>query len=305
MPRKKKERKKRVSNHIEHHAIEMLKEDLSSPRLSPTSTMKTYMETAERFLRMFNIDGGPTDSNFRQYFIKRREQGVSEKTLRKEFYHLKRLATANNWNWPFTSRNVPEVTEEEEESFLPAFLPEKVEDLILARGKLTDGERFYLAIATTWVVRREDLARIQKRDFDGDTFTIHHSKRGKTKKHLIPDEIAEILKSYHPKKRQAEPLSLMFNRICNKAGLDDVGGYGWHAIRYCLATVINAALSKNEYSPTLLADYAGWKKSSMSQLFGGTTMAARYQRPEILFTDPYGIDKLIYEIHPFLHLWRD
>jgi hypothetical protein len=35
-----------------------------------------------------------------------------------------------------------------------------------------------------------------------------------------------------------------------------------------------------------------------------TDMTEYYRRPEILDTDPYGIDRVIYSIHPFLPLWE-
>jgi integrase len=305
MPRKKKEKTKKLTVHLQHPALEKLKEDLSSPRLAPIGTIKTYTGTAERFL-LFAQTEKPTDSDFRQYFIWRREQGISEKTLRKEFYQLQRLVLANKWekNWPFTSKHVPLVTEEEEDKLLPSLRAEQVESLIRARERYSDIERFYLAIATTWIVRREDLARIKKRDIYDTTLVIHHSKRGKTVKHLIPEALHQVFDDYHPREHQPEPLSRVFQRICAKAGIERPSGMGWHGIRYCLTTMLNTALAKNNLSPVLLAQYAGWKKKSMAHLYGGVEMAAVYQRPEILYSDPFGLDRVIYQIHPFLSLWE-
>lgn len=304
MARKKKSAKRvRVTTHLDNPALDLLREDLSSPRLAPKGTMKTYMETAERFLRWAQ-NTPPTASDFRQYFIKRREQAISEKTLRKEFYQLKRLASANKWEWPFTSKHVPEVTEEEEESLLPALLPDQVRTLIAARDALNERERFYLAVATTWIVRREDLSRIVKRDFDDTTLTIHHSKKGKTVKHLIPDVLRPIFDAFRPHEHNADSLTDLFQRICVKAGLERKPRVGWHSIRYSLTTALNTALAKNDLEAILLAQYGGWKKKSMAHIYGGVEMAAHYQRPEILYTDQYGIDKVIYSVHPFLKDWE-
>jgi hypothetical protein len=37
--------------------------------------------------------------------------------------------------------------------------------------------------------------------------------------------------------------------------------------------------------------------------YSTTAMVAIYRRPEILDTDPYGIFRVIYSVHPFLPLW--
>ncbi len=97
-------RTRKISNNASvslYPALENLKERLSSPRLKATSTISTYLETSARFLSGLGKDREPTDTDFRRYFVRRRQQGISERTLRKEFFHLKKLAIANSWPWPF------------------------------------------------------------------------------------------------------------------------------------------------------------------------------------------------------------
>ena len=284
-----------------HPALENLKERLSSPRLRAAGTLTSYLVTAANFLAGLKDDQAPTDSDFRRYFIRRREKGISERTLRKEFFILKKLAIANNWPWPFGADDTPYP---EEETQPPTLLPEQVEQLIKARMKLSKGERFFLAVATTWIVRREELSRIKKRDYDGETFVINTAKHGRKVKHLIPDALKPIFADYRPKEHSPAALSMMFQRICAKAGLKHRKGYGWDSIRYRLNTLLkDVCLPQNGLNPSLLNDYAHWKQSA-----GGrhveTDMTEYYRRPEILDTDPYGIDKVIYSIHPFLPLWE-
>jgi len=287
---------------IRHHpALENLRERLSSPRLRAPGTLTSYLITGANFLSDLKDNQAPTDSDFRRYFIRRRQQGISERTLRKEFFHLKKLAIANNWAWPFEKDDAPYP---EDEPQAHAFLPAEVEQLIKARAKLSRAERFFLAVATTWIVRREDLSRIKKRDYDGETFVIQHSKHGRKVKHLIPDCLRPIFADYRPKELSPAALSLMFHRICNKAGLEDKKGYGWHSIRYTLTTMLAARLPQNSLDPALIADYSGWSRKTMGGGFGGAAMVGIYRRPEILDTDPYGRDKVIYSVHPFLPLWQ-
>lgn len=284
-----------------HPALEKLVERLSSPRLRAPGTLSSYLVTGRCFLSGLKGNRVPTDSDFRQYFIRRRRVGINERTLRKEFFHVKKLALANGWPWPFEKDDTP-YPEDEAQSH--PLLPEQIEQLIKARGKLSTAERFYLAVATTWIVRREDLSRIKKRDFDGDVFIIHHSKHGRKVKHLIPDVLKSIFADYRPKEHNPSALSLMFKRICAKAGLEHQPGWGWHGIRHTLTTMIAAYLPKNNLEPALIADYSGWSRKSMGGFFGGVSMVGVYRHPEILDTDPHGLDKVIYSIHPFLALWQ-
>jgi len=303
-PRKNRTKALAIANKTDtklHPALENLVERLSSPRLRAPGTLASYLITGNNFLSGLKDGQVPTDSDFRRYFIRRRQQGISERTLRKEFVHLKKLAIANNWNWPFTSDDTPYP---EEEKKLPVLRQAEVEQLINTKAKLNRAERFYLAVATTWIVRREELSRIKKRDYDGETFIIHTAKHGRKVKHLIPDALKPIFADYRSKEHKPSGLSTMFRRICAKAGLEHKKGSGWDSIRYRLNTLLkDVCLPQNSLNPSLLNDYAHWKQST-----GGrhveTDRTEDYRHPEILDTDPYGIDKVIYSIHPFLPLWQ-
>ncbi len=284
-----------------HPAIEKLVERLSSPRLRAPGTLSSYIVTGNNFLSALKGNQAPTESDFRQYFIRRRREGISERTLRKEFFHLKKLALANSWPWPFEKDDTP-YPEDEAQSH--PLLPAQVVQLIKARRKFSTAERFYLAVATTWIVRREDLSRIKKRDFDGEFFTIHHSKHGRKVRHLIPEALKPIFADYRPKEHNPSALSLMFKRICEKAGLEHQPGWGWHGIRHTLTTMIAGLLPKNNLDPALIADYSGWSRKSLGSFFGGVAMVGVYRHPELLDTDPHGLDKVVYSIHPFLQLWQ-
>lgn len=283
-----------------HPAVDKLIERLSSPRLKASGTISSYVITSNNFLTGIKGAAAPDESDFRQYFIRRRRQGVSENTIRKEFFHLKKLAQANGWVFPFEKDDTPYPDEEAQSHPLQ---PDLIKHIISIKNKLSNAERFYLAVATTWIVRREDLSRIQTRDFNETHFTIRHSKRGRTVKHLIPDVLKPIFAAYRPKEHDCSALSQMFKRILKKAGVPHQKGWGWHGIRHTLNTLIEAALPANQFDPALIADYAGWSKKSMGRFFGGVSMVGIYRHPEILDTDPDGLDKTIYGVHPFLPLW--
>lgn len=153
------------------------------------------------------------------------------------------------------------------------------------------------------IVRWEELSRIKKRDYDGETFIIHHAKHGRRAKHLIPDALKQVFADYRPKEHNPSALSVMFRRICAKAGLEHQPGWDWHGIRHTPTTMIAVLLPKNNLDPALIADYSGWSKKSMGGFFCGVAMVGLYRHPELLDKDLHGLDKVIYSIHPFLPLW--
>ncbi|OIP27574.1 MAG: hypothetical protein AUK00_01690 [Dehalococcoidia bacterium CG2_30_46_9] len=281
--------------------LENLKDRLSSPRLRAPGTISSYLETGQRFLSGLDGDREPTDSDFRRYFTRRREQGISERTLLKEFFHLKKLALANKWPWPFTPDDAPYP---EEVTQLPFLEQAEIEQMIKARAKLSKAERFYLAVATTWIVRREELSRIKKRDYDENSIILHTAKHGKMAKHLIPDCLKPVFADYRAKEHSPISLTGIFKRICEKAGFEHKPRTGWHSIRYTLNTLLKEVyLPQNRQSPSLLDDYAHWKVKTGGRYAGGN-MTEYYRRPELVYKDPSDVDRIIYSIHPFLPLWE-
>jgi len=283
-----------------NEAIENLKLVLTSPRPRAPGTLTSYLQTAKVFLDFLDTIQQPTDKDFRRYFLHRREQGVSERTLTKEFVHLRKLALANDWPWPFTSDDRPVA---EEEPFAPAFTLDEIETLIKARDEYSRGELFYLAVSTTWGLRREEMIRIRKRDYTETTVKIKTAKHGPRVEHIIPDEINPILRDYHPKINNINSLSYMFYRILRKAGLGQRKGYGWHSTRRTLRTLLEFGLAENRLPLSLVADFMGWSRSQKGIVYGGAAMLGVYSHPEILSTDPFGVDKLVLSVHPFIKLW--
>jgi integrase len=283
-----------------HLALENLKERLSSPRLKAPGTIYTYLRTARNFLTWLGDGKIPDAGDFRRYFIYRREQGISERTLTKEFYQLKKLALSNGWDWPFEADDVP-YSEEEPRS--PALRQEDVEKLIMAQHLLSKSERFFLAVSTTWGCRREELRRIVKRDYDEESILIRTAKHGRRVRHLIPEVLKPIFEAYRPKEHGARIFSEMFIRICRKADVKIDRGYSFHSIRRTLRTLGEWALAANKVPMSLWADYQGWSRRTKGVVYGGAAMLGVYSHPEILSNDPFAIDRIVYPIHPFLPVW--
>lgn len=294
--------------------LENLQLVLTSPRERAKGTITSYLKTGRIFLDFKGPLEMPTGKGelviaeagriFRLYFMYRRKQGITERTLRKEFVHLKKMAAANSWPWPFTSDDIPVP---EEEPFAPVFTPEEIQTLIKAQDKYSKGERFYLAISTTWGCRREEMVRLRKRDYNAETITIKIAKQKRKVvrlRHVIPDEIKSILLEYHPKLTNINSLSYMFYRILDKAGLPRRKGYGWHSIRRTLETTLEWNLARNQLPLSLVADFMGWSKTRKGAVYGGAPMVGVYSHPEVMSDDPLALDKLVLNVHPFVKFWR-
>ncbi len=282
--------------------LENLRLVLNSPRPRAPNTLTGYLSVASQFLTWLGNKIPPDDMDLRRYFLKRRDEGISENTLRTDFAKLKKLYLANHWEFQFTSDDRPEAPLE---TNTPAFTKDEVEQLIKNRELYSKGERFYLMIATIYAPRRIELARIKKRDIRDNTLYIDTAKHGEKRIHLIPDEIMPYVEAYRPRENNVSSLSAMFARICKKGLGEKKKGYGWHSFRRCLITLLISSLAQNNLPITLGAEYMRWSRRTIGAAFLGSITAATYVRQEAKSEDPYYVDKLIFSAHPFLPLWID
>lgn len=282
--------------------LENLKLVLTSPRPRASNTLTGYLSIASQFLTWLGDRIPPDEMDLRRYFVKRRDEGISEGSLRTTFAVLQKLYRANRWEWPLSSDDRPETPSEVNS---PAFTKEEVEQLIKNRELYSKGERFYLAIATIYAPRRIELARIKKRDLKGNTIHIDTAKKGEKRTHLIPDEIMPYIEAYRPQENSVSALSAMFDRICSKGLGKKKQGYGWHSFRRTLDTLLPTALAKADKPLTLVGYFLRWNRKSTGSRFLGTPMGGVYARPEVLSSDPFFVDREVFEVHPFLPLWVD
>jgi len=283
-------------------ALENLRLVLSSPRPRAPSTLTGYLSVANQFLTYLGDKIPPDEMDLRRYFLKRRDEGIGENTLKTDFAKLNKLYLANHWDWPFGKEDRPEAPPQ---TNTPAFTWEEVSELIKNRELYSKGERFYLAIATTYIIRRIELARITKRDLKANTIYVDTAHRGAKRTHLIPDEIMPYIEAYHPKKNNVSSLSAMFVRICQKGLGEKKRGYGWNSFRRTLDTLLPIALAKADKPMTYVGYYAGWSQRSIGSRIFYTPMAGVYGRPGIISSDPFFVDREIFQAHPFLLLWVD
>lgn len=281
--------------------LQKLDERLHGRRLKAPSTIKGYTATARRFLIWLGKKKAPAEADYDRYFAERRKQGISERTLLTESFQIQKLALANDWPWSIEKDDRPYPKDEPQQ---PTLNLEQLERLIMAQKSYSDVERFYLAIATIYACRRQAMAQIRKRDYDDTSLLIHGVHGSRTIRHLIPDVVKPIILEYRFKQHDVKTLSDMFRHMSKKAGLNLPKGFGWHSVRRTLSSMAEDFLFSKGLKASVWADFTGWAKSTKGEVYLGSAMHGRYQHTEILSSDPYYIDRLVFAAHPCLKYWK-
>jgi len=196
-----------------NEALENLRVTLTGTRPHAPSTVTNSLSIAGQFLTWLGDRVPPSALDIHRYFAHRREQGLCENSLRTHFAVIAKLCQANDWEFPLTARDRPEEPEETRER---AFTMEEIATLVKNRDKYSDGERFYLAIATIYLPRRIEHAHITKRDIKENTLRIHPAKKGEKRTHLIPDEILPYIHTTQ-RKRPCQQCQLCFSGSVRRA----------------------------------------------------------------------------------------
>lgn len=297
--------------------IEVAEARMNGTQEKATTSIASYKVTWRDFLKFLGNPSTFDSSDVDRYIAKKRKDGISKNTQRKLFFHLKALAVTNKIDWPFTRYDVPKVKEKSEVLTLN---PDQLEQMVLSQHLLTDAERFYLAIATTFACRREAMAQMIKRDYDDATITIRGVHGSETVKHAVPDVIEPVLTNDWAGSHSVRALSTIFHKIAKKSGLKLDKGYGWHSVRRCVTSVMRYVLPANQLQESYWSEFTGWAKEVTGATFLGSAMMGHYTHPEVLNSefmrklqvltssshdnDPYWMDHSIYLVHPFLAVWQ-
>jgi len=214
-----------------------------------------------------------------------REQGYRQSSIEVMLRSVKLLAQIQGWNFPRLA--MPKVRDSDIKR--PVFSSEEVCQMIRkGREVLSARELAYLALSTTFGLRREELGSLGR--IDGRV-TVETVKGGPVTTHLVPDEIKPYLVGYE--KSGVTYMSLVFRRMISKLGLVLPKNYGWHAIRRALAT----ELVSTDISLLSLIRFMRWSDASLKGGFGMLAIYAKRNQAEI--------DSSVFEVHPFLPIWSE
>ncbi len=267
---------------------EMIYNDLIGRRGSSHDTAQHWKTWTERFEQVCGIKEKYDRSDVVKFLAWERKQGFSQNSINTHLRPIKLLAQIQEWHFPKLSmRKV-----RDGDITRTIFTKDQVISLIqMGRQLLKPNEISYLALATTYGLRREEMSKPEPPDIADSAITIHVVKGGPTTTHLIPPEIAPYLDSYSPYGK--DHMSHMFLRMLYKTGIRVGAGYGWHSIRRALTT----ELVIEEASVLNIMRFMRWSEASIG--FGRELAMLRVYAKK----DQERIDQEIFKIHPFLPYW--
>lgn len=218
-----------------------------------------------------------------------RARGLCQNTINKNLKPIKLLFELLGDTFPKLS--LPRV--KDTDVLRPAFTHDQVCQLV-SRGKevLDADELEYLAMSTTYGLRRVELARVSPGAADSHV-SITTVKDGPLVSQLIPDEIRPYLG--HVKLRSVDSLTRIFHSICSKTAVEISSEYGWHSLRRAL-TVDLVLL---DLSALNIVRFLRWSETTVRRTFG---MIPVYAGMDQIMQDK--VDRGVFKVHPYLALWR-
>jgi hypothetical protein len=264
---------------------ELIYNDLIA-RGKEVDTARHWKTWTERFEQVCDSKEKYDRQDVIKFLAWEREQGFTQNSINTHLRPIKLLAQIQGWHFPKLSmRRV-----RDDEITRTIFSKEQVVSLIqMGRQLLRPKELSYLALSTTYGVRREEMAKPDPPEIADGKITIHTVKGGPTTTHLIPPEKAPYLEGFRP--YACDYMSHMFLRMLYKVGIKIGSGYGWHSIRRALAT----ELLLSDVSALNILRFMRWSDASLKGEFGMLTIYAK--------KDQARIDEEIFRIHPFLPYW--
>jgi integrase len=239
-------------------------------------------------------------SKIQEYFVKLKRQ-YGDGSLGTIWSILRAFFNRNHLEWPFGKGEAPSQSEDKKQH--PALDPELVKEIILAvREKGSPEEQAFLALSTTYGLRRGELLALTPEEFKLKDRIIYVAtlKHGRARSHLIPEEIIPYLEGYDFSQRiSLSTLAILWYKIEDKAGLTHYPRVGFHSIRRTLNTVLERDF-KGEEIKTFLRHKSG---NDMTMAYTATKFITREGATNKLAAVLSDLDKRVFEVHPFLPAW--
>ena len=252
------------------------------------------VETAKQWRRVigrFELCCGVKDSYERSDVIKfigeLREAGMKQSSVNVFLRVLRLLCVIQKWEDGFPNLPMPKVRRCDVSR--PMLSLEEIGILIVkAKEVCSKRELAFLAVATTYGLRREEIGTL--RVYDG-VVRVDTLKGGEVTVQLVPGAIKDIIKDYRGTS-DVRYMSRAFQKIMRKVGLELASGYGWHSIRRALAT----ELLLRDVSLWNILRFMRWSDASLQRELGMLVVYAKKEQAKV--------DEDVFKVHPFLRFWK-
>jgi len=276
---------------------------------SEGKTRRLYLRYAQDFL-----DYG--DASFERetvlkFLDRLKRKKYSDGTLNFVFRVIRTLYNRNSdalrkegIDWPFRRGETPQIRENK--IVAPALDPDVIVEMI--EKMLTVGlpeEKAFLALSTTFGLRREEMIELEPSDISIKDRSIHIKtlKHGRERTHLIPPQIVPALEGYSFDNHLSEFALLgIWYRIEWKINFPHQDQVGWHSIRRTLNTLLMDQLPENT-----VMSFLRWKQRTSSHMpyrYSAQTFIGRDTTATRVIGEAKDVDGKVFQVHPFIKYWR-
>jgi len=261
----------------------------SIPAWRSQSTLYRYPNLVSHFIEYIGAKDSYDRADAMKFLNRIANNGQSKNYVRWSAYVLSQFYKSLGITFPLTPGDLPPAPNPDE-LIAPTFSREYISNLIAAVKENGDARmKAYLALSTTFGLRRLELAKVSKGDISDGTIYIHTSKGGTPRTHLIPSEIKEYISGFDFQPVHPQSYIYLFSKMQKLAKLKHRNREGFHSIRRGLVTeLLGAGIPIH-----IVYSFMRWKLSSRLGIVG------TYARPK-----PEDVDRMVFEKHPFLSSWR-
>ena len=264
-----------------------------------------YVSYARNFL---DYADAMDKESINKYLDNLKKEGKSAGTINFAFRVIRTLFNVNRLEWPFRRGEGPQIGQRDE--YKPALDPELIRIMVEAAkdGRLDIAPSAFLALSTTYGLRREEMCDLELGDVDLKAGTIFVStvKHGRQRYHLVPEEIKPYLERHDFSKRyKLDQMSQLFWVVVNGSGLQVLKPkrLGWHTMRRGLIFLLH----RSGLDPFTVHHFMRFKGAANREL----AMDMRYHASHFVclegtrvVTEEAESDKEVFEKHPLLEFWR-
>ena len=267
-------------------AMDILKQLEDELYASSRQTKAVMIYHARKYLEFADGDDPFTRTTVLRYMKHLFDQKYAPNTIRTAGNSIHRLFATAEVKFPLGKKWLPDVTNVDR----PSSSEGEIRQMIMTR--LAPVESAFLALSTTYGLRREELRRIRKEDIDyeGGTIFIRTCKHGDPRTHILAKQIVPVLKKHSfTKEYDPNTLSQIWHSIEQESGLKHKYSSGWHSIRRYLDTTL---LEKAGLENTLV--FLRWK-----------TQTSSYMPFHYIEKQSQKVDEEVFKVHPVLPIWEE